>query len=773
MVRLMRTARATWGGVALLIAVGVAGLLCCLAPGVGSGQPSRVAPPGKADLLLPVLNSPPSDSGSCKVAHELAGRLLKELESQVDPVLRAAAEKYVSGRNSACPIGKAWDDFGLAMLMQGDALAASWCGLNAIGRQWTGQLVTNCAVYLVYLGRSNDALPLLNCAYASGYRSPYLFEALANVYRKKGNKEKTIQWIELAKAEAPDDIMVHVEHSLAKMGAAPPSSPPAAKGTDELDQAVAELEKHAQRVLQAIQELAARLDQIEEDPRPKQFRDQLLAIQSQSIQREVDNARNAVKRARMTPEEFQKTVGAKAGAFSRDSYKRYMGIMYNQAVLSSIEHYYFVTEHLLRTLSGQDVDGPGWHAMFWADVLYTDPVTLEEEQKLRWDDMRHRHEISSDEKASWGRLDHHAWMYYYKAFWESDDQRRKDREGCKGIKDAEAQKACYTKAEMAHCSRVRAAYEAMAQEAQERYDGSAHHFDLVARDTMMWGEKQLNDFRNYALRYFKLLKLGTINTSKMAGPPVTEAQMYSRMLNTWWNFLRDEVIKMDHPTHSLAKYLRNEAEWFGRDRQRALDDLAREKGAIETGSGGSVGTTAGCAAVEKRYLDLLAQEAWQEYLKQLQDNLKSDLQAKYDPTAACDGTIGPLSFSIDDTGKSTGTFKVKDKLGEEIDLKRKLSIKDADFAGAAVAAGSGWQGTVINAKAEGSLFMEKNKRTGKWDGGFGISGALGVGYKYEKTIFGQKVGLGLACYPGSVSAKFYARAAFDDAVALVRAAINR
>jgi hypothetical protein len=38
---------------------------------------------------------------------------------------------------------------------------------------------------------------------------------------------------------------------------------------------------------------------------------------------------------------------------------------------------------------------------------------------------------------------------------------------------------------------------------------------------------------------------------------------------------------------------------------------------------------------------------------------------------------------------------------------------------------------------------------------------------------GAGPGAVIACYPGSVSAKFYARTAFDDAVALVRTALGQ
>jgi hypothetical protein len=774
---------------------GVALTLCCAAwlaaPRTVSAQTSAPGTPGikeASKLPPPPPAEPPADTASRKLAHDLATKLLKELEPHVDPVVRGAARQYVAAHRADGPPAKVWDDFAVALFLKHDWLAASWCGLNAVTRRWNGQFVTNCAVYLIDLGRADDGLVLLNCAYADGYRSPYLFEALASVYRRRGDKAATSRWIGLAAAAAPDDVNIHVEQSLADTGAPPPSPPPA-QHPDPLNQALAELRQHAQRTAKLIQALATKINRVEEDAEAKKSGELFLTLKYQSIAGNASAAEDAIKRARMTPDEYKRTFGG--GAFDQAGFDSYIAVMRNQAALSCIENYYFMTETLVRTFSGQNMNEAGWLAVFWADVLYMDPIELEQQMKLGLDSGGgHPPALKSNERAVWGRLDNGPLMHYALAVTQSDDRRRKDLHGCgKLVGDANA--ACIIRAEKAHCDRVRDAFNAMLREDTDRYDNSAHRFDLVARATMMWGERQLVEYRDYAQRCLKLVKIA----KPTASAAEAELRMTQGLLNIWWKTLRDEVVKVDHPTHSLAKFLHEEAERWTSDRQDVMKMLAQMKHDIEAGGGGTFTSTAGCAQVDKKYLELLAQEQWQEYLESLRDNLKDDFQAKYDATIHCEETIGPVSLSQDDTGKFSGTYSLKHALGEgvdqaiehevdsllgkaggllgkELELKRTLSLKDMELEGGEVSIASGAAGQGVVAEGEATLFVEKNERTGKWDGGVGVTFKEGLGFKREVSAFGRKFGIGLVCYPGTATAKFYARAAFNDAAALVRASVS-
>ena len=745
------------------------------------GSPSIAAPPATSPgatqpqdsgLITPTPDYPAGDPASCKAAHNLVPVLLKEISAQVDPATHAAVRKFVGGEGASVPLPKAWDDCGMALMMQGDPLGASWCGLNAITIQWTPDVVANCGVDLIKLGKNDEALALLNCAYASGDRSPYLFEAMATLYRNIGKKDKTIQWIDLAAASAPDDVFIVVEQSLAHTGAPPPASPPKppASNADGLDEPLAELEAHARSEIRTIQNLGRKLDTIEKDPQTKKFRDAMLAIHIKTIEKFVNAARDGVKRARLTPEDYQKMFMHGNGTVDAKMFAGYQRTTRNMALLGCIEMYMMFTDELVQVMSGRSVDGPGWHALFWGNVLYMDPVALEQEMKQKYGGAKdHDGEIYSGNAASWGPLDHGLWITYWKAFDDSDKVRKNDEDICDKIKDDKACHDCLVKAEAANCLRVMAAYNEMAAKAKVRYDDSAHHFQLVARGEMMWGQRELADSRDYALRYLPKMKFVAASTRPYAAGQPSEVQGYNRVINVTWKALRERVLKVDHPTWSLAKYVHSEADAFTNDRASEMKNFATEWEAIAHGTKGS--QFGGCEGVVKEAMDILAQEEWEDYLKELQSQLSEDFEAKYDPTVHCQSAIGPLTFTIDDTMKTTGEYKVEDALGGGIDLKRSLSTDRGKFAGGEVAAGAE-AGEGVLVEGQTSVFVEKNERTGNWDAGFGVQGKLGLGVKAGMNVFGHKIELGIACYPGTVSAKFYARAAFDDAVSLVQAAIN-
>jgi hypothetical protein len=223
----------------------------------------------------------------------------------------------------------------------------------------------------------------------------------------------------------------------------------------------------------------------------------------------------------------------------------------------------------------------------------------------------------------------------------------------------------------------------------------------------------------------------------------------------------------------LAKYLKSRGEWFIKSREVITKYIVEEKRAIETGNGHSphgyvIHEGYSCAQVRQEYLKLLAEEAWKEHLQTLKERLAGDFQTDFS-AATCEGSIGPLTFSVDDTGKGTISLKKKDAF-KGLDLKGKASIKNADFAGASIGVGgSGSPEPFVNVKGDATLFIEKNKSTHQWNGGFALSASLGLGIKRDIRVLGRQLGVGVACYPGTPSVKFYARAFYDHAIDYIKA----
>ena len=676
------------------------------------------------------LPQPPIDPASCGVAHQRAAMLLIEFQTTVPKELRDLIEDDVAHRDPACSVAKAWDDSGAAMYLMGDARAASWCGLNAIANQWTGQFVTNCGVYLIHVNKLDDALALLNCAYASGYRSPYLFEALSTLFHLRGEKDKAIQEIELAEELAPDDPAIIAEASIAKTGGPPPPSPPTNNAKDGLDGALAEFHKHVQDVIEMIKRLAAQIDRAENnDPQTKPFRDQQLAITCKGLETQADFVDQAAGRARQTREETAQQMHMKADSQQFDGvYQTMQRMNWNQAIASCILQYMRTTDELLCVFADKDVDSPGFHLLLWADVLYMDPTALAQEQRLRWDDISQRHAISSQERVGgFNDLCHSFRIQYQADQYAAGRDWKEGFDACNTIKEAEAARACHIRNDAKHCMAMREIYERWAQSSKERNDLAAHHFEYVAQGTMDWGQRQVLDSRDYGMHYFKslhFLKDEPHNIPMPDGTKSTESDNYKRMVNVQYNSILKRLLDPKHATWSIAKRLRQEGEWFTRQRASTEEELAREKAGIE--KGGSY-NPASCAEVMAKYLELLAEEAWKEYLNSLSDKMKGDFQAEYDPTMNCGVTLGPWSIGIDDTGKVTEGFKHGHKVfGQEGGTG--VTFENGEFAGASYGAGISESGGGLTGSGDATVFVGKepfDRKVGcrggaHWGGGGGF-----------------------------------------------------
>ena len=111
--------------------------------------------------------------------------------------------------------------------------------------EWSSQYTAAAGVYLAYFDKHDDAKLFLHCSYSAGNRSPFMLEALANVYRAIGDKPRASQYINEASSVAPDDEFIWIEKALIDTGRPPPTR----TFTDPIDSAIAELEQHVNRVM--------------------------------------------------------------------------------------------------------------------------------------------------------------------------------------------------------------------------------------------------------------------------------------------------------------------------------------------------------------------------------------------------------------------------------------------------------------------------------------------------------------------------------------------
>src|SRR3989338_1220120 len=235
-------------------------------------KPTRLPEQEKRLPSLDVPRIAPAElPEQCQRTRERAEQLRAELESGLSPQAKASAEQYVAKPGPGVSPEKAWGDYAAAASLMGDAPVAAWAGLKAAEIRWSGDTATNAGIYLYHLGKVEEALQLLNCAYEMGYRSPYLFEALAVIHQTQGNNAQARQAIQQAQQAAPDDTIIETEASFIQTGQPPPPRPHQ-RDPDGLDGAVRELEEHAERALNLIKIQADELDRsLPPDSNVRQF----------------------------------------------------------------------------------------------------------------------------------------------------------------------------------------------------------------------------------------------------------------------------------------------------------------------------------------------------------------------------------------------------------------------------------------------------------------------------------------------------------------------
>lgn len=143
--------------------------------------------------------------------------------------------------------------------LRGNMPLAAWAALTAAIDAWQETFIADAGTMLLALGRSEEGVRFLRCAYETGDRSPYLLEALATGYDKLGKRDDARRTIDEIDSDAIDDPVIDIEKSFLDTGKPPPPSPPA---TDELQRCLSMLDQHMRKIVVSVRARDRLLDDL-------------------------------------------------------------------------------------------------------------------------------------------------------------------------------------------------------------------------------------------------------------------------------------------------------------------------------------------------------------------------------------------------------------------------------------------------------------------------------------------------------------------------------
>lgn len=702
-----------------------------------SAQSAELKPVTERDDIkrrTPVENVPASaPPQSCQAPRKRAEQLLAELEKSLSPQAKTEAEQYVDKPGPGVSPEKAWGDFAAGAALTGDISLAAWAGLTAADLQWSGETVTNAGVYVFYLGKQQDALQFLTCAHAMGYRSPFLFEALATVRHKLGQVAEARRAITTANQLAPDDRLIETSASYLTTGQPPPPAPPSNR-PDHLDEAVRELEEHAARSLNRIKMQADAMDRSLPDAHGREQ----YSMAETYFRSLLQNARDQARSARAAdPRSRQPVINAVLGVY--------------------ISIYAQITDTRLSFPDSTLTFGSP--VLYWADVLGLDAPVLGRESR--------RDAVSWDMHSALGpALAQGAFDAYTRDKEQAYSEHRTRELACR---DNE----CTIRETARWCGVWKPLYERWANDSRQRHNKAARSFDRIATQTLIGAENELLLTRDYAVRQVK--KMTFQNT-----PGFDMKKMTLQGINQSVQSVFEKHLSPKSEHTGTIPYIRGRARWFDGERNGMEEQLAHEADDIKRE----------CEPAMQALLELLIQEEWQAYLDHLRDRMAWDLQGQAETSEfPCEGTIGPVTIGTDLNKPGEGKMDIKwSRKGVPVSAGGSVTLRQDQTIGLGVGVsykeeypgGSG--GPPITGSGSGTVRDELGKSGvggGVGYGPFAGKGSvtfttkvspwnsrefLGIKLKGSAGLGLKRGNMGFACYPSSGSVTFYPRALYEDTV---------
>jgi tetratricopeptide (TPR) repeat protein len=201
-------------------------------------------------------------TGTCSAVREQAPALLHVIAAGLTRASLEAARRLAS-KETGSPTAQAWHDEAVMIYLRGNMPLAAWAALTAAIDAWQEIFIADAGTMLLALGRYEQGVQFLRCAYETGDRSPYLLEALATGYDKLGKRDDARRTIDEIDSDEIDDPVIDIEKSFLDTGK-PPPPPPAP--TDELQRCLWMLDKHMGQIVAAVRRRDRLLDELLRTP---------------------------------------------------------------------------------------------------------------------------------------------------------------------------------------------------------------------------------------------------------------------------------------------------------------------------------------------------------------------------------------------------------------------------------------------------------------------------------------------------------------------------
>ena len=646
---------------------------------------------------------------ACGGARERAEEIRAELEKSIaDKAAKPSAESAA------------------AALLAGEVRLAAWLGLKVAAADWNGKTVADAGIYLHYLERKPDALRLLTCAHAMGYRSPHLFEALAVVHKAQGAAAEARQAIGEAVRLAPGDPLVELQASLIETGKPPPAPKPDAN--DAIGRCIAAFERHAQRVLSVRKQNHLRHDRLQSvDHRQKAF-----ATEAQIPQELAKNLRELARNARRSPGD---------------------PLQHNMALSQCATAYFMLTGMLLDSYYFVE---SGFELVFWADALGLDPQAYVRDLPCGspGNDCGQRVQPGKsllsqavEDRRHFGRE-------------EATRQYWRDIDACNAIKGDSS--GCRLRARARECATNKALIEQWAEARQQRVNTASRNFDDESRWVISLAEGEIGAAREFAVGLLRDLRKGG---PSFPGPDGKPADAFAFAV---WQINQAYGSTLLLQPHLLAggrvpAFLEEQSRWFGQERGWIEEGIALAKRDHDQQ----------CEPVMAELrLELLA-EQYQAYLEHLRDRMAWGVDSRTLTNLPCDFSIGPLSGSADLNDLGEGKFSYKWTKGgfsatgaanvgkDGVKVSGSASGKVYGVGVGVDTSGSSSVGRKVSygpfaGKADASFTTAVNPWNNREYLGIRIKGSAGFGLQSR----GGKAGA--SCYPSSGEVTIYPRALLED-----------
>lgn len=686
---------------------------------------AQIAPPIRTGRPAVADTSTIASSPTCQTARSTTDALLTELQSAVPAAIRGSIEQASAKPGPGVSAAKAYGDAAAAYMLVGNHAVAAWAGLKAAQISWSGETVANAGVYLFHFGKTEDAKQFLLCAYSSGNRSPYLLEALAVVHQAGGNTGDARRYINEAAQAEPNDVMIETEASYINTGGPPPSRPPRPE-PDSLDEAIAELEAHANRATRIIKSQADAIDQAIPDAKARE----VAQISIDYISKQVPMAREQARAARSTP------------AAGRP-------MMITTALSMYISMYAQISDTMLSFLDTTEINGSP--ILVWSDVVRIDPPALQREQEGGW-----------KEPIRWSMHGQGVALSQPPLTTFTKDKEAGYRDH-NAREDACRDNPCRVRENARWCGVRSELFRRWEDASRQRHNAAARRFDQVATRYVIAAENEYLQLRDYAVRQIQ----------KMKFPPPVQGMSLEKLtidaINTNLKLVYDKHLAAEtNGGIGMATYLRDRAKWFETERTDIDEMLKIEAEDIRTS----------CEAPMREFLELLAQEEWQAYLDHLRDRLSWSVQPKNEGSFPCETSIGPLTIEADlnKPGEGKMDLKWKGKTfsgggnvvfgpgGPTFGAGGSAKTSGVTLTGGVDSSGNaGTGGGFGYGPFQGKAKVSYTSKVSPWNNreylGIKLKGSAGLGLSN-----GPKGQLGMKCFPSSGSVTIYPRAFYEDAV---------